>query len=130
MRILNSSFSKTKLILMFALFCLTLSNAQQNKSNQNDKFNKLLKVNFDLKKKKIWENHYKVQIHHGTKEACKKAFQQIKNFSNKESATILYANPSYKLWIGPFRTKIEAQKAYQLLKENHPNALLIKPNNT
>jgi len=34
----------------------------------------------------------------------------------------------YKVWVGNFKTRIEAEKNLNDLKKKYPNAFLIKPN--
>jgi hypothetical protein len=42
--------------------------------------------------------------------------------------TIVFSTPMYKVWVGNFKTRIDAEKNLQLLKKKFPNAFLIKPN--
>lgn len=50
-----------------------------------------------------------------------------KEFKNLD-ATIVFSTPLYKVWVGNFKTRIEAEKNLQLLKKRYPTAFLIKPN--
>jgi hypothetical protein len=42
-------------------------------------------------------------------------------------ATIKYETPNYKVWVGMFRTKFYADKAYEEIKRDYPSALVFKP---
>ena len=43
-------------------------------------------------------------------------------------ATIVFSTPMYKVWVGNFKTRIEAEKNLNTLKKKYLNAFLIKPN--
>jgi hypothetical protein len=42
-------------------------------------------------------------------------------------ATIVFNTPNYKVWVGNFRTRIEAEKTLADIKDRYKNVLLIKP---
>ena len=50
--------------------------------------------------------------------------QENKDFDG----TIVFNTPSYKVWIGNFKSRIEAERNLSEFKKRYPNALLIRPN--
>jgi hypothetical protein len=50
-----------------------------------------------------------------------------KEFSQTDG-TIVYSNPSYKVWVGSFKSKIEAEKALISVKKKYLSAVIIEPN--
>ena len=42
-------------------------------------------------------------------------------------ATIVFNTPNYKVWVGNFRTRIEAERNVAIIKDRYKNVLLIKP---
>ena len=42
-------------------------------------------------------------------------------------ATIVFNTPSYKVWVGNYKTRIEAERNLKLLVKKYPNAFIIKP---
>jgi len=42
-------------------------------------------------------------------------------------ATIVFNTPNYKVWVGNYRTRIEAEKNLVDIKDSYKNVLLIKP---
>ena len=42
--------------------------------------------------------------------------------------TIVFSTPNYKVIVGNFKTRIEAEYNYDLIKKKNPTALIIKPN--
>ena len=38
-----------------------------------------------------------------------------------------YETPNYKIWVGNFRTQLEADRELRLLRKHFPNAFSLKP---
>jgi hypothetical protein len=43
-------------------------------------------------------------------------------------ATIVFNTPNYKVWVGNFKTRMEAERNFVEIKKKYKNVLLIKPN--
>ncbi|MEY2701396.1 MAG: hypothetical protein RLY43_16 [Bacteroidota bacterium] len=71
---------------------------------------------------------YKIQIFFGSIEDSKKNLTQFKKEFKNTDGTIVFSNPSYKVWVGSYKSKIEAEKALIGIKKKFPTALLINPN--
>lgn len=71
---------------------------------------------------------YKIQIFFGSIEDSKKNLTQFKKEFKNTDGTIVFSNPSYKVWVGSYKSKIEAEKALISIKKKFPAALLINPN--
>lgn len=71
---------------------------------------------------------YKIQIFFGSIEDSKKNLTQFKKEFKNTDGTIVFSNPSYKVWVGSYKSKIEAEKALISIKKKFPTALLINPN--
>lgn len=71
---------------------------------------------------------YKIQIFFGSIEDSKKILTQFKKEFKNSDGTIVFSNPSYKVWVGSYRSKIEGEKALIEIKKKFPSALLISPN--
>ena len=112
--------------LIFSKFNTLL--AQQVTVTQDPKLEQLLiekrKVNSSI----TINNPYKIQIFNGTSEESKKTLIQFKKESKEYDATIVFSTPMYKVWVGNFKTRIEAERNLNILKKKYPNAIIIKPN--
>lgn len=71
---------------------------------------------------------YKIQLFFGTIEESKKNLALFKKEFKNMDGTIVFSNPSYKVWVGSYRTKIEAEKALIEIKKKFTSALIINPN--
>lgn len=104
--------------------------SQTKKSNieQDEKIEKLL-----LEKRKnnsaiTINDKFKIQIFFGNIEESKKTLISFKKDFSQTDGTIIFSNPSYKVWVGSFKSKIEAEKALISIKKKYPTAVLIEPN--
>ena len=95
--------------------------------SQDDKFEELLiakrKVNATLS----INNRYKIQIYNGDAETAKTTLSDFKKANKNFDGTVVFNTPLYKVWVGNFKTKIEAEKNLLELKKKFPLAFLIKP---
>jgi hypothetical protein len=104
--------------------------SQTKKSNieQDEKIEKLL-----LEKRKnnsaiTINDKFKIQIFFGTIEESKKVLIAFKKDFSQTDGTIIFSNPSYKVWTGSFKSKIEAEKALLTIKKKYTTAVIIEPN--
>lgn len=120
-------------ILSFSLVALfTTQNifSQTKKSNieQDEKIEKLL---FEKRKNNsaiTINDKFKIQIFFGTIEESKKSLISFKKDFSQTDGTIVFSNPSYKVWVGSFKSKIEAEKALLTIKKKYTTAVIIEPN--
>ncbi|MFY0483189.1 SPOR domain-containing protein [Flavobacterium sp. PLA-1-15] len=118
----------------FALFSTTIfslnSNAQNEKITvtQDSKFESLLSEKRRINSSITINDRYKIQIFNGDSENSKKTLNEFKKEFKNLDATLIFNTPYYKVWVGNFKTKIEAERNLIALQKRYPNALLIKPN--
>jgi hypothetical protein len=103
--------------------------AQEAKNNikQSSKFEQLLNEKRKINTVLTVNERYKIQIFSGDSESAKKALYECKQEFNQLDGTIIFNTPNYKVWIGNFRTRIEAERNLVEVKKRYNNAFLIKP---
>ena len=125
-------FSKSKLVfsICFIIFLSQKSLAQDGKVtvSQDPKFEQLLNEKRKINSSITINDRYKIQIFNGDTENSKKTLMDFKKENKDMDATIVFSTPLYKVWVGNFKTRIEAEKNLSDLKKKYPNAFLIKPN--
>ncbi len=120
-------------LLSFSLVTLLSTQnifSQTKKSNieQDEKIEKLL---FEKRKNNsaiTINDKFKIQIFFGTIEESKKSLISFKKDFSQTDGTIVFSNPSYKVWVGSFKSKIEAEKALLTIKKKYTTAVIIEPN--
>ena len=125
-----STKSKVFLSLCFFVFLSQKSRGQVAKTtlSQDKKFEQLLNEKRKINSSITINDRYKIQIYNGDTENSKKTLMDFKNDNKNMDATIVFSTPLYKVWVGNFKTRIEAEKNLNDLKKKYPNAFLIKPN--
>jgi len=120
-----------KIVLSFLFVCLSTCyiNAQDQKSNlsQDPKFKQLLNEKRKINTSLTVNDSYKIQIYSGGSENAKKTLAEFKQEFKDLDATIVFNTPNYKVWVGNFRTRIEAERNLADIKDRYKNVLLIKP---
>ena len=116
-----------------ALFFLLINSnlfAQDEKVtvSQNPKFENLLNEKRKINASITVNDIYKIQIYNGDSETSKKILTDFKRDFLDFDGTIVFNTPAYKVWIGNFKTRIEAEKNLLVFKKRYPNAFVIKPN--
>ena len=116
--------------LISLLFLTSKSFSQEKKTtvSQDPKFELLLNEKRKINSSITVNDRYKIQIYNGDTENSKKKLMEFKKENKDFDATIVFSTPMYKVWVGNFKTRIEAEKNLNDLKKKYPNAILIKPN--
>jgi hypothetical protein len=108
------------------LFFTTILFAQ-NRAVNTKKIDSLLQLKKEMVNNYDIKSFYTIQLFSGRKESAEKVRSEYDEKELKYNAIIVYETPNYKVWVGRFRTKLEADKAYSHLKSDYPSALIFRP---
>ena len=126
--------SLAKKIAVATLIMLSLSSskifAQQGNVTlqQDQKFEDMLAEKRKINSSITVNDKYKIQVYNGDSETSKKTLTEFKREFKNHDATIVFSTPSYKVWAGNFKTRIEAERNLAEVKKRFPNAFLVRPN--
>lgn len=70
---------------------------------------------------------YRIQVFYGKNNDANNALSKFKRNYPEIDATIIYSNPSYKVMVGSFKTRLEAERNLLNIKKDFEHALIIKP---
>tara|TARA_R110000850_G_scaffold199977_1_gene326151 strand:+ start:52333 stop:52716 length:384 start_codon:yes stop_codon:yes gene_type:complete len=121
---------KTNIISVFLLLFLAhICVAQQGQVNiyEDQKLTELLTLKSNLAKENKLSDGYTIQLYYGE---LKEANTIIRDYQRTRSiwpATIQYETPNYKVWVGNYTTRLEADRALMEIKRTFPNAFVFKP---
>ncbi|SKB47151.1 Sporulation related domain-containing protein [Salegentibacter holothuriorum] len=104
---------------------LTAQEGQVN-INENDKITKLLELKSEMSSNNEIGDRFKIQLFYGNNG---EANEVIKDYRSKFEypSLIAYEAPNYKVWVGNFRNRLEADRALLKIKESFPSAFIPKP---
>ncbi|WP_438966059.1 SPOR domain-containing protein [Flavobacterium sp.] len=123
---------KLKYLTFLLLFNILSFNCYSQTSEitieQDDNIETLLKEKRRMNTGITINDLFKIQIFNGNSDNAKKTMMEFKNQFKEIDVTMIYNNPTFKVWAGNFKTRIEAENALLEIKKKYPLALLIKPN--
>ena len=120
-------------LLTFSLFLVNSQNAlaQQNAEVniiQDSKIPKLLDLKTKMTKNNDLTDNYKIQIMgYGDLNDANSVLNKYKTNIDKWPGTVAYQTPNYKVWVGHFNTRIEADRALIEVQRVFPNAFVFEP---
>ena len=114
--------------LLVAALTFKMNAQNQNTTvSQDPKFEQLLNEKRKINASLTVNDSYKIQIYSGNSENAKKTLNEFRQEFNDIDATIIFNTPNYKVWVGNFKTRIEAEKTLVDINNRYKNVLLIKP---
>ncbi|MBF4506861.1 SPOR domain-containing protein [Flavobacterium sp. JLP] len=127
MRILTPSKRVLLTLSMFALAYNIHAQDQNLTLNQDPKFEQLLNDKRKINTSISTNDTYRIQIFSGKSEEAKKTLADFKREYTNIDGTIIFNTPNYKVMVGNFKTRIEAEKNLAEIKNRYKNVFLIKP---
>ncbi|QSB26759.1 SPOR domain-containing protein [Flavobacterium sp. CLA17] len=118
--------------VFLTLTMLTLAyniNAQdQNLTlNQDPKFEQLLNDKRKINTSISTNDTYRIQIFSGKSDEAKKTLTDFKREFYTVDGTIIFNTPNYKVLVGNFKTRIEAERNLAEIKKRYKSVFLLKP---
>lgn len=110
------------LILWGLTFNLSAQTGQVNVDQDKD-ITTLLEFKKDLSTVDL----YKIQVYQGNRSGAEEAKTKFTSTYDEWPISMEYETPNYKIWVGNFRNRLEADKALIKIKSNYANAFIFKP---
>ncbi len=123
-------YPNTKILTLFIIlvfYAFAKAQSGQVHISQDAKIPELLELKTELSNNNELGDRYKIQVYSGN---ITQAGSILKKFRNKIGiwkAKIEYETPNYKVWVGNFRNRLEADRALLTIRKEFPNALIFKP---
>ena len=124
-QIMNSRILKPLVLYIFSLFCYSIYGQNASvKVDQPKAVSQLLEYKKDLKTLDI----YKIQIFQSNDPLeAGKAKSEFLNTYSQWPVSLEFNTPNYKIWVGNFRDRLEADRALLRIKKKYMNAFIFKP---
>jgi len=119
-------------ILIFSIllnFSSEITFAQQGTVtvNQDSKITKLLNLKMALEKENKLTDGYTIQLYYGELNQANSIIRKYRGLYGNWPASIEYETPNYKVWVGNFSTRLEADRALLEVQRNFGSAFILKP---
>ena len=95
--------------------------------NEDLKIRQLLELKKSLEEENKLTDGYTIQLYYGEKNRANNVIRKYRYTYDSWSATIKYETPNYKVWVGNFSSRIDADRALIEIKKKFPSAFILKP---
>jgi hypothetical protein len=95
--------------------------------DQDANIPKLLALKKDLESENKLTGGYTIQLYYGELNKANSVIKQYRNAYETWPASIEYETPNYKVWVGNFSTRLEADRALIEVHQMFPAAFILKP---
>lgn len=95
--------------------------------NENDKIPEVLALKKNLEADNKLAVGFTIQLYYGELSEANKTIKEYRNNYDSWPASIEYETPNYKVWVGSFSSRLEADRARLEIKDKFPSAFILKP---
>lgn len=122
------NFKKIFITTVFAGLGITAVQAQESTENlsQEEKIQRLLELKSEMTTSDKLDDRYKIQLFYGDNGEANEVIKKYRKEYDYPSR-IAYEEPNYKVWVGNFRNRLEADRALLEIKKTFPSAFIPKP---
>tara|TARA_Y100000591_G_scaffold226325_1_gene197420 strand:+ start:34 stop:429 length:396 start_codon:yes stop_codon:yes gene_type:complete len=124
-------FPKKNTYLILLFFLISLQSFSQNlssKINEDEKFIKLLKLSKEANSEYFKSSFFSIQVYSGQYKQADSILKFVNEKYLNDSIFFFFETPNYKVQVGKFKSKIEAQKKLRSVIKDFKAAFILKPN--
>lgn len=116
------------LTIGFFLFFSNFTQAQEKKFRliQDNRFEELLEHKMSINNTFSVYKNYSVQVFYGERKEAEENYKRFKDLYPKTDATIIYSAPNYKVIVGNFKYRIQAEKFLKETKGAFPKSFVVR----
>ncbi|NND62891.1 MAG: SPOR domain-containing protein [Flavobacteriaceae bacterium] len=124
-----SSIYKLLILCLLVVFSSEIITAQSGTLtvNEDPKISELLDLKKSLEKENKLTDGYTIQLYYGNLSRANSVIRNYRNRFGEWPATIEYETPNYKVWVGNYTRRIEADRALMEIQKSFPSAFILKP---
>ena len=117
---------KPEILLFFFSMSFFLSLGQDGsiKINKSKELDSIIKLKKELNSK---IQNLRIQIYNGSREESEITIKQYKNLFTDTTAQIIYETPNYKVWVGNYYTRLEADKKLVEIRKKFKSSFIFRP---
>tara|TARA_B100000674_G_scaffold397521_1_gene342391 strand:- start:110 stop:505 length:396 start_codon:yes stop_codon:yes gene_type:complete len=124
-------FPKKNTYLILLFFLISLQSFSQNlssKINEDEKFIELLKLSKEANSEYFKSSFFSIQVYSGQYKQADSILKFVNEKYLNDSIFFFFETPNYKVQVGKFKSKIEAQKKLRSVIKDFKAAFILKPN--
>lgn len=94
--------------------------------NEDAKITQLLDLKKQLEKENKLSDGYTIQLYYGELNSANSTIKKYRNSYGAWPASIEYETPNYKVWVGNFSSRLEADRALMEVQKSFSSAFILK----
>ena len=114
-------------ILLVLTSEFTLAQTASVTVNQDARIPRLLNLKKSLEKENKLTDGYTIQLYYGELTKANSVIRKYRNLYAAWPASIEYETPNYKVWVGNYATRLEADRALIEIQREFSSAFILKP---
>lgn len=113
-------------ILLISLLFTSAALAQEGsvRIQKSAEIDRVLTLKKELNKEKEF---IRIQIFSGERLEAESTLKDFKSDFPEQTVEMKYETPNYKIWVGKFKTRLEADRELRVVKKSYPAAFRIIP---
>lgn len=118
----------SRIVIVLALImAINFANAQSSEKVEESKVESLISKKISMDKEGKFKDRFTIQLFYGEIDGAKKIEAQYKSLNMTWESNMEYEAPNFKVWVGSYRNKLDAERALLEVKKEFPNAFILKP---
>ena len=113
----------------FTIYILVYSQDSIYVISQDSLLNKLIKIKLKVNKEIYEKNYYSIQLFSGDFNNAEKIYLEFSSYFPNLKKTITFETPNYKVRVGNFEKKINADIKLEEIKKKYKSAFVLQPEN-
>lgn len=118
--------SRIVIVITLILSC-SLTVAQSSKKVSDSQVEQLISKKISMDKEGKFKDRFTIQLYYGEIEGANRTKALYMATTMTWDANLEYEAPNFKLWIGNYKDKLDAERALIEVKKEFPNAFILKP---
>lgn len=113
-------------LLLFLFIENSLAQSASITINEDVKIHQLLELKKQLEKENKLTDGYTIQLYYGELNDANATLKKYKSNFDSWPASIEYETPNYKVWVGNFSSRLEADRALLEVQLSFSSAFILK----
>jgi len=121
------TYNKLKISILTPIFLTFIASALAQEATVTVDQDKVITTLLEYKKDVKTVNLYKIQLDFGSRSEVEALKSQFLDEFSEWPAEMVYETPNYKVWVGNFSTRLEADIALLKIKKSFTKAMVFEP---
>ncbi|OUS22821.1 translation initiation factor IF-2 [Nonlabens dokdonensis] len=118
---------KNSLSIIALLLIVSQGFAQENRPVKKQKVDELVSTKIAMDKAGDFKDRFTIQLFYGERNKAIATKQKYDRLNMPWKSELKWESPYHKIWVGTFRSRLEADRALLKIKEEYKDAFILKP---